>query len=396
MQPIKKKIVEANPEFAPKPNPYYTLLVDGSNLLKISLVDEKINSRGEYIGGIFQFLIQLRKILVKKDWDFVYVFFDGPMSGILRYHLYPPYKANRDKHYELFGGETAYDKQMNDYCKKVLSYYHKKKVENNEKLNEKENEKLKIESQEKVLVKYFEEMSIRWIMDDRTEGDDLIAYYVNNRKSDERIVIMSADGDITQLIDEYVAVYNPRKKIFITDKNDLKELGYPHQNIVLKKILTGDSSDNIKGIAGLGETTLANLVPEITKKPITLEDVIIKAKMVNEERIKSKKKPLLRVTNIINGVSDYEEKKGQEFYELNKSIISLSKPLITKEAQETLDNMRYTPIDPEGRGFQNLYKYIVSDDITDLKDSNRFASFFEPFKKLVNKELQFFKKCQEK
>ncbi len=63
-QPIRNIVKEANPEATKKVS--YTLLVDGQNILSISAKGDKerVNSKGEKIGGIFQFLIQM-KILLK-------------------------------------------------------------------------------------------------------------------------------------------------------------------------------------------------------------------------------------------------------------------------------------------------------------------------------------------
>ena len=36
---------------------------------------------------------------------------------------------------------------------------------------------------ELLLMKYFNELYIRWVFDDKTEGDDLIAYYVEKQKT---------------------------------------------------------------------------------------------------------------------------------------------------------------------------------------------------------------------
>ena len=44
----------------------YTMLIDGNALLKVSMKDPKLNTRGEHVGGIFQFLLQLRKKNYKK------------------------------------------------------------------------------------------------------------------------------------------------------------------------------------------------------------------------------------------------------------------------------------------------------------------------------------------
>jgi len=79
----------------------YTLLVDGNNLMKIASVDKRMNSKGEEYGIIFQFLLQMSKLLSRKDYNFVYVMFDGEKSGQLRYQYYQDYKTNRDKNYEL-------------------------------------------------------------------------------------------------------------------------------------------------------------------------------------------------------------------------------------------------------------------------------------------------------
>jgi 5'-3' exonuclease len=390
-QPIKQKIKEAHPEKVVENKT--VLIVDGSNLLTISLVDKKINSRGEDIGGVFQFMLQLKMMLKKYDWDSVYVFFDGDKSGILRYKYYSEYKANRDKNYFE---KSGYNEQIDNFVKRTLEYSrNKKKQENPDKYIEKEKEKASFERQKLILLKYFEELSIRWMMDGETESDDLIAYYVMNKKPEENIVIMSSDADLTQLISDSVIIYSPNPKIkgFITTKNHKEIIGYTHENVLLKKIITGDVSDNIKGIKGVGENTLMKLIPEIKDRKVTLEEVINKAKTINEERKNNKQKPLLACENIINGITDGVQ--GKDIYEINDKIINLKKPLLTKDAEDELKNMMHNAIDPTGRSFQNLYKMIVDDDITEWMPNNKFSSFFADFKKLVMKEEKFYEKNKQ-
>ena len=48
--------------------------------------------------------------------------------------------------------------------------------------------------------------------------------------------------------------------------------------------------------------------------------------------------------------------------------------------------------DPAGRSFENLYSYIIEDGIDELSDPDRFSSFFEPFKLLVDKEVRKYMK----
>jgi hypothetical protein len=94
------------------------------------------------------------------------------------------------------------------------------------------------------------------------------------------------------------------------------------------------------------------------------------------------------LTIIINGVS--KRNYNGDFYEINNKIINLSNPLLTQEAKDEMDNTMYSPMDIEGRSFSNLYKLIIEDDITDLKNSDHFSSFFSSFKPLADKEIKRF------
>ena len=79
-QPIPKKIKENRPELGEKK--FTTLLIDGSNILELSVsADRRIGSNGNIIGGIFQFLLQMKLLLQKGNFRYVYVFWDGDNSG---------------------------------------------------------------------------------------------------------------------------------------------------------------------------------------------------------------------------------------------------------------------------------------------------------------------------
>ncbi len=398
-QPVRKKIEEVHADKLIDTTPIYTLLVDGTNLLKISMADPKVNTRGEHIGAIFQFLLQLKMLFNKKEWDYVYVFFDDEDSGILRYEIYHQYKANRDKHYAEHLDISDYAKEVNNKIKSMQSYFFdkKKKEENtiNNKKKEEEDSKKKEErenfNRERTsLLKYFNEMSIRWMMDKETEGDDLISFYIQNKKEQEKIVIVSADEDITQLLAKDVCIYNPRKKKFITDANYKSIYGIPYNNVLIKKIFCGDTSDNISNISGLSEEKLYELIPEIKEREITIDEVKNKAKLLIEERIRTKKKPFKYCENIINGIPNKEY--DGDFYEINEKIINLKKPLLTESAREELLDMMYAPQDPSDRSYGNLYQLIIEDDITELMDDNKFAGFFRDFKKLSEKEKKLYEK----
>ena len=395
-QPVKENIVKIHPELAEKTT--YSLIIDGTNLLRLSFADTRLNTDGIHYGGVFQFLLQIKIMLQKKDFDYVYVFFDDEDSGILRYQIYNDYKANRDKNYADKIGEisdymTAYNAKLKAMQNAI--YNKDKKQKKDKPLSDAEKlVKENFAREREILMKYFNELYIRWIFDDKTEGDDLIAYYVKNKKPNDKVVIVSADEDLTQLISDTVCIYNPRLKTFVSHKNFKELKGYIHENVVIKKIFCGDTSDNIGNIDGLSEARLFELIPEIKDRPITINEVKERALAKIEERKQNKKKPLKWHENIVNGVS--KRNYNGDFYEINDKIINLSNPLLTDEAKEEIDSMMYAPMDPEGRSFTNLYQYILDDNITDLKNHDRFSSFFSTFKPLIDREINRYNKFMKK
>lgn len=383
IQPISKKITEKKEDgFGEK---YFnTLLVDGNNIMEVAFNSDKtISSKGKLVGPIFQFLLQLKIMLQKGNFRYVYVFWDGDNSGEYRAMLLPTYKANRDKNYDLdvAVGLSDYMKQVNDKVKAMQEYFFNK---NKNRRDDKKKEKEIFYEQRDVVMDCLEELFIRQCLCDKVEADDLIAYYILNKKPRERIVIMSNDRDLTQLISEDVIVYVQSMKKFINTKNHTTEIGYNYQNVKLKKILCGDSSDNIKGIKGLGETTLFKNFPEFKERKVTLNEVIDRAKQINEDRVKDKKKPLKWAENIVNRVTDGIQ--GEQIYEINNKVIDLKHPLLTDEAKRIMNEMMYAPLDPEGRSFSNLYEILCSNGVDELRDENRFAIFFTEFKYLIEKE----------
>lgn len=392
-QPVRPIIKEKHQELIEEP--VFTLLVDGNSVLRQAFRDNRVNTNGIHYGGVFQFLLQLRMIMQKKDFDYVYVVFDAHDSGILRYEIYPPYKANRDKDYAEHSNLSDYMKEYNTYLAQMQNHIYKKKEKPVKELTPAEKiVKENFDRERDLLCKYFNELYIRWMIDEKTEGDDLISYYVHHKLPNEKVVIMSADEDLTQLISETVCVYNNIKKKFYSSENFIRLKGYPYQNVVTKKVFCGDKSDNIGNIDGVSETRLAELMPEILTRPVTINEVRERAKEKVEERISQKKKPLKWQENIVNGVSRTEY--PGDFYKINEKIISLEHPLLTPEAEEELKEMMHNVQDPEGRSFENLYSYMIEDGIDELSDSDRFAFFFEPYKPLTDKEVKRYKKEMSK
>lgn len=94
------------------------------------------------------------------------------------------------------------------------------------------------------------------------EADDIIGSMAKRYKGDT--IIITGDKDSFQLVDETTSVYLTRRGITETEiysnANFKEKTGIEPIQIIDLKSMMGDSSDNIPGIAGVGEKTALSLV----------------------------------------------------------------------------------------------------------------------------------------
>lgn len=102
---------------------------------------------------------------------------------------------------------------------------------------------------------------------DGVEADDLIATICTiapKQEKDLEIYILTGDLDNLQLVNEKVKVYTLGKGIkdtIIYDINKVRErFGVDPEQMADFKALTGDASDNIPGVEGIGKKTAAEII----------------------------------------------------------------------------------------------------------------------------------------
>lgn len=112
-----------------------------------------------------------------------------------------------------------------------------------------------------------------------TEADDVIGYICKYKFPDKKIVVVSSDKDLYQLIDHRVTQWSLNQKKLI-DKNEVKDkFGFYPENLVTARCFTGDSSDSIPGVKGAGFRTLLKRFPELGNEDhISVNQIIESAK----------------------------------------------------------------------------------------------------------------------
>ena len=260
-----------------------TLIVDGDNLLTIGFYGLKnYFYKGSHIGGIFHFLNTLRLSFETYRLDKIVVFWDGEDAARSRKRIYHHYKENRQNRFKTEEENNSYEYQRNR------------------------------------VKQYLEEVYVRQGEFSNCETDDCVAYYVQN-SPEEKKIIYSSDGDLTQLVSKDTQLYNPSHRKLYKPKDTFvyNQEKLLIENIKIVKMLCGDPSDNIAGIRSLGIKRLLSLFPEISSQPLTLDYVKNKANYLFEQDKEDK-----LIQNLLTGVTKYGV-FGEEFFQINNSIVNL-------------------------------------------------------------------------
>lgn len=110
-----------------------------------------------------------------------------------------------------------------------------------------------------MLTEAFKHLGIPHLKRRHVEADDIIAQLA--KAATDTVMIVSTDKDFWQLISENVSVYSPTKDEVITIGTFKQKTGYKSPSQYLRvRILTGDESDNIIGLKGVGPKTALKYV----------------------------------------------------------------------------------------------------------------------------------------
>ena len=100
------------------------------------------------------------------------------------------------------------------------------------------------------------------------EADDIIATLVRMAKEKkEKILIVSSDKDLMQLVNHEVKMYDALKMKLISEKEVKEKFGVAPSKMRDLLSLVGDSSDNIPGLPGIGPKTAAELLNKYNDIP---------------------------------------------------------------------------------------------------------------------------------
>ncbi len=181
---------------------------------------------GRPTGGVYGFAVMAIEVLKKMSPDYIAVAWDKPKTNIRRRReIYPEYKANRKP-------------APPDFYEQIP-----------------------------VLHQLLESFSFPFYEIDDHEADDIMATFANEADSKGvDTILVSSDHDLLQLVSPTVTVATMRKgltNVEMFDPAHFEEVyGMTTDQFVDYKSLRGDPSDNLPGVAGVGEKTAKKLIAD--------------------------------------------------------------------------------------------------------------------------------------
>ena len=235
------------------------VLIDGNSLSFRAFYALPLlsNHAGIHTNAVYGFAMLLEKIIKEEKPNHFLVAFDAGKTTF-RHSKYSEYKGGRQKTPPELSEQFPYIRQL-------LDAYHIKRYEL-----------------------------------DNYEADDIIGTL--SRQADEEdfeTIIITGDRDLTQLATDNVTIYYTKKGVTDVDHYTPKFIAEKYNGLVPKQIidmkgLMGDTSDNIPGVAGVGEKTAIKLLNQFESVEGVYEHIEeVTAKKLKEKLINSKDDALM-------------------------------------------------------------------------------------------------------
>ena len=314
------------------------ILVDGNNLLFRSYFATAYtgnvmrNSKGFPTNALYGFILMMNKIIEEEKPKYIAVAFD--IGKNFRKEKYPTYKDGRAKTPDEL-------KEQIPYSRKIL---------------------------DAMGIKYFEL--------EPYEADDIIGTLAKQAELDPEFdaTIISSDKDLLQLISPQVDVKLLKQKDYIRYNRDnfYKDYNFEPIRMIDFKALSGDPSDNIPGVKGVGEKSAISLL----SKYDTIEDIYdhideIKGathdKLVNDKESAFVSKELATIYKEVPIDTDFNNLiyNGPKEDELVKLYTDLEFKSFIKKYEVKKENVNKD------------VKTIVVNDIKDIKESDIYSYYIE-------------------
>lgn len=244
------------------------MIVDAMNLFVRCFIASPLISQGQHIGGIVGFVQSLNKMIFENNPNQCVVVWEGGGS-LRRRQIFPEYKGKRKP------------QRLNRF-------------EDTGMIDTIDNRNWQIKS----IIEILNNLPIRQMYISDCEADDVIGYLAKYYYRDKPVLIVSSDHDYLQLVNDNVKIWSPTLKDYVNSEWVVQRYQITPQNFCLARCFSGDKSDMIQGVEGVGIKTLVKSFPQFSgDDEVSIEQIIEHAKEASKT---NKKKIYSSVANAEN------------------------------------------------------------------------------------------------
>jgi len=309
------------------------LILDGLNqFIRGYIVSPAISANGDPCGGTLTFLRTLQKIMRETSPDEIVVAWDAPGGSLARKAIVGDYKAGRSP------------LRLNRNIRAL-------------------SEQEEAANKDWQLLKLFEILNqtpIVQLLIEGVEADDLIAYTCQHKRFDDyEKIIVSSDKDFYQLLNESTVMLRPIQKEVLSKKSILEKFEIHPNNFALARAMTGDSSDNLPGVQGLGLPTVAKRFPILKEERSYSYDDLVKYIETLEKKYKAHEVLV----------------ESRAIVEKNYKMMQLKEPLVGKVGSEKVEEV-FENFKPAF----NQTKFVlgmIKEGFGEINFNNMFINFYK-------------------
>jgi len=271
------------------------MIVDAYNqFIRGYIVDPSKNTNGQPIGGMRTFVNILNKITREIKPDMIAIVWDGRGGSRKRRAMNKNYKAGRKPPRTNWSQVGLDEEDIKD--NKVW--------------------------QQMRVIEYLNQTPLVQFMEPEVEADDVISYIKSSSIfNDWQKVIVSADKDFIQLLDDKTLLFRPIQKEVLNTNAVIEKFGIHPRNFAIARALAGDASDNLPGVPRVGLGTVAKRFAFLAED----NDYYVDDLLHECEKEENKQKVY---TSVIESARLIEE---------NYRIMQLSSPQISPQCKSRID-----------------------------------------------------------
>lgn len=280
------------------------------------------NASGEATNALYGFIRSVLKLIQDFSAENIVAVFEGPSNKEKRLALYKSYKANREEAPKDLPQQMMWARE---FCE----------------------------------VAGIPELAVPGVEADDTMGS--IALWA--AKEGYEVYLCTTDKDMAQVVGDGIYLLNTYKDNLILDSKGVAETyGVPPEGIVDLLALTGDASDNVPGVSGIGPKTAVALLQQFHTLDGVLNNVDKISGKKRQEALRSETKEARLSRDLVLLDTHVKFPKNKEFFLKKKEDLEALKAFYNRMSFDTLLKELHLHTDKKKKAAEVTTHYLLVDD----------------------------------